>query len=219
MSKIFYKIFLEYFKMLLEYFNFVLTINKPMKKVIILTFLFVWNVGVAQTQFNPDSVNFYFVDLLNTYRHLNGLHSIYLNSKLKNFADTHVKYLASNHDKKIVHSIKPLANGDMNTFRKILDQYFGPNSYFVENIAASTIYEKSYGTEVGDYPYVDLKETYQYMLDVGPNNQILAKCAFLLWKNSPAHNNILLHKEIKGVYVSFDNHNDMYFFEFVGLNY
>lgn len=189
-----------------------------MKKVLLVV-LTLWSTfSFGQTRFNHDSVNYYFMNMVNQYRNSNGLPSLTLNLGLKNFADNHVKYLAVNHNKSIVHSIQPLANGDMTYFRKILDQMFGSNSYFVENVASSVIYEKTEHTEIGDYPYPDLKEVYQKMLDEGPSNKILAKCAFLLWKNSPKHNGVLLHNQIKRFYMSYSNHHDLYFFEFVALN-
>lgn len=188
-----------------------------MKKVFLVA-LTIWSTfSFGQTKFNPDSVNYHFMRIVNEYRNANGLSNLTLNYNLKVFADNHAKYLAENHDKKIVHSIQPIANGDRTAFRKILDNMFGSQSYFIENCANSPILEKNSFSNV-NHEHQDLRQNYLRMLIDGPDNYLLANTAFLMWKHSPAHNDAMLSNDINNFYLAFSNYKSVYFFEFVALN-
>jgi hypothetical protein len=188
-----------------------------MKKVVFLLLFLGFCDTKAQSVFNPDSVNYHFMILLNKYRQAHNLHGLYINKNLKNYADNHATYLVEHKNQSIVHSFEPLANNDMKVFRNMLDKLFGTQSFFVENVAHSAVYEKGSFSDV-NYPIEECRQNYLKMIKNGPSNKIVAESVFLMWKYSPAHNKVLLHKSIKGFYLAFKNHQSDYYYEFVGLN-
>lgn len=156
--------------------------------------------------FGQDSYNIDFKKIINDYRKDFNLDPIQIDTSLKKFADDHVNYMS--HLQKVTHG--------ENEF-KFSNRWknFRPNhSYAGENCTELFVPKKTITGKI-ETSITELNPVLEKIIREGPSIKDLITYAFLLWKNSPSHNEFLLDKKIHFFYFSVKKNGFWYYCEFV----
>jgi uncharacterized protein YkwD len=173
-----------------------------MKKVVILLFS-VLLFGFKNPN-NDAPIIIHFEQILNEYRHSNGLNPIVIDGSIKKFADHRSKSLVTDYSH--------------NGFNENIHSYISDFTYGGENIVKIYIPKKDIvGGWISDVKEID--EILNKMTLRTSTDYDVAKYCFLSWKHSESHNEILLDKKIKRFYLSYQKTESHYYFSFIALDY
>jgi len=172
-----------------------------MKKFIILLFSFLL-FGFKNPN-NDTPIIIHFEQILNDYRHSNGLNPIVIDESIKEFTDERSRTLIHDYShngfKKNIYS------------QKFSFKFAGENIALVRNIPENgKPYHSSNIVEIGNI---------MNKMAVGTaTNYDVALYCFLKWKHSKSHNELLLNHKIKRFYLSYDKSRTLYYFCLIALD-
>jgi uncharacterized protein YkwD len=173
-----------------------------MKKLYILLFF------IPHVLFSQDSLNIYFEKILNQYRISNNLQPLKFDIELKKFADNHASYMAEM--QLVTHG-----EGDYtldNRWKKYSEKY---KSYYAgENCTELLVPQKNTLKNIKS-SVEELNPLLNKLLKNDPTTEDLALYAFIMWKNSKSHNELLLDSKMKYFYFSVKKNRNYYYCEFV----
>ena len=173
-----------------------------MKKIVILLFS-VLLFGFKNPN-NDAPIIIHFEQILNEYRHSNGLNPIVIDGSIKKFADHRSKSLVTDYSH--------------NGFNENIHSYISDFTYGGENIVKIYIPKKDIvGGWISDVKEID--EILNKMTLRTSTDYDVAKYCFLSWKHSESHNELLLDKKIKRFYLSYQKTESHYYFSFIALDY
>jgi len=173
-----------------------------MKKIVILLFS-VLLFGFKNPN-NDAPIIIHFEQILNEYRHSNGLNPIVIDGSIKEFADHRSKSLVTDYSH--------------NGFNENIHSYISDFTYGGENIVKIYIPKKDIvGGWISDVKEID--EILNKMTLRTSTDYDVAKYCFLSWKHSESHNELLLDKKIKRFYLSYQKTESHYYFSFIALDY
>ena len=173
-----------------------------MKKVVILLFS-VLLFGFKNPNHDAPII-IHFEQILNEYRHSNGLNPIVIDGSIKEFADHRSKSLVTDYSH--------------NGFNENIHSYISDFTYGGENIVKIYIPKKDIvGGWISDVKEID--EILNKMTLRTSTDYDVAKYCFLSWKHSESHNELLLDKKIKRFYLSYQKTESHYYFSFIALDY
>jgi uncharacterized protein YkwD len=173
-----------------------------MKKIVILLFS-VLLFGFKNPN-NDAPIIIHFEQILNEYRHSNGLSKVVIDESIKEFADSRSKSLVTDYSH--------------NGFNENIHSYISDFTYGGENIVKIYIPKKDVvGGWISDVKEID--EILNKMTLRTSTDYDVAKYCFLSWKHSESHNELLLDKKIKRFYLSYQKTESHYYFSFIALDY
>lgn len=164
-----------------------------MKNLILFLLLFP-SLCFSQTDVNQDSLLFHFTTIINQYRVKNGLNKLVVDPKIKEVTDYWSKKMGES-------GVVGHGTGD-NSFQNRIQKskHLTSCELILENCTELMTPDKPIITDVKTYPelkpYIDgsyLKILTQYEY---------AMYGFLMWKNSPPHNQGMLDPTTKSFYIS-----------------
>ena len=153
---------------------------------------------------NDTPIIMHFEQILNEYRHSNGLSKVVIDESIKEFADSRSKSLVTDYSH--------------NGFNENIHSYISDFTYGGENIVKIYIPKKDIvGGWISDVKEID--EILNKMTLRTSTDYDVAKYCFLSWKHSESHNELLLDKKIKRFYLSYQKTESHYYFSFIALDY
>ena len=174
-----------------------------MKKILFFLCLFLL-FGFKNPNNNDTPIIMHFEQILNEYRHSNGLNPIVIDGSIKKFADHRSKSLVTDYSH--------------NGFNENIHSYISDFTYGGENIVKIYIPKKDVvGGWISDVKEID--EILNKMTLRTSTDYDVAKYCFLSWKHSESHNELLLDKKIKRFYLSYQKTESHYYFSFIALDY
>jgi uncharacterized protein YkwD len=173
-----------------------------MKKFVIIGLLFLL-FGFKNPNNNDTQIIIHFEQILNEYRHSNGLNPIKIDHSMKEFTDLRSKEL--------------LTDFSHNGFTENIDSYISGFTCGGENIAKISIPKKD-DLENWFSNMKEIQEIFNKMSSGTTTDYDIAKYCFLVWKRSESHNEQLLDKKIKRFYLSYQKIENDYYFCFIALN-
>jgi uncharacterized protein YkwD len=177
--------------------------NNFMKKILFFLCLFLL-FGFKNPNNNDTPIIMHFEEILNEYRHSNGLSKVVIDESIKEFADSRSKSLVTDYSH--------------NGFNENIHSYISDFTYGGENIVKIYIPKKDIvGGWISDVKEID--EILNKMTLRTSTDYDVAKYCFLSWKHSESHNELLLDKKIKRFYLSYQKTESHYYFSFIALDY
>jgi uncharacterized protein YkwD len=172
-----------------------------MKKVVILLFSFLL-FGFKNPN-NDAPIIIHFEQILNEYRHSNGLNPIKIDHSMKEFTELRSKDL--------------LTDFSHNGFDENILSYTSNFTFAGENVAKVAIHT-NYGESRLSSSIKEIEEILRKMVMGTLTNYDVAKHCLLIWKHSKYHNELLLNEKIKRFYLSYQKTENHYYFSFIALN-
>jgi uncharacterized protein YkwD len=163
--------------------------NNFIKKILFFLCLFLL-FGFKNPNNNDTPIIMHFEQILNEYRHSNGLSKVVIDESIKEFADSRSKSLVTDYSH--------------NGFNENIHSYISDFTYVV-------------GGWISDVKEID--EILNKMTLRTSTDYDVAKYCFLSWKHSESHNELLLDKKIKRFYLSYQKTESHYYFSFIALDY
>jgi uncharacterized protein YkwD len=177
--------------------------NNFIKKILFFLCLFLL-FGFKNPNNNDTPIIMHFEEILNEYRHSNGLSKVVIDESIKEFADSRSKSLVTDYSH--------------NGFNENIHSYISDFTYGGENIVKIYIPKKDIvGGWISDVKEID--EILNKMTLRTSTDYDVAKYCFLSWKHSESHNELLLDKKIKRFYLSYQKTESHYYFSFIALDY
>jgi uncharacterized protein YkwD len=177
--------------------------NNFIKKILFFLCLFLL-FGFKNPNNNDTPIIMHFEQILNEYRHSNGLSKVVIDESIKEFADSRSKSLVTDYSH--------------NGFNENIHSYISDFTYGGENIVKIYIPKKDIvGGWISDVKEID--EILNKMTLRTSTDYDVAKYCFLSWKHSESHNELLLDKKIKRFYLSYQKTESHYYFSFIALDY
>jgi uncharacterized protein YkwD len=177
--------------------------NNFIKKILFFLCLFLL-FGFKNPNNNDTPIIMHFEQILNEYRHSNGLSKVVIDESIKEFADSRSKSLVTDYSH--------------NGFNENIHSYISDFTYGGENIVKIYIPKKDVvGGWISDVKEID--EILNKMTLRTSTDYDVAKYCFLSWKHSESHNELLLDKKIKRFYLSYQKTESHYYFSFIALDY
>lgn len=167
------------------------------------------NSVYGQNRVNNDSVLYFFQLLVNDYRTINGLKPLSIDKKIKPFTDNWAKHMSKVN--MVYHGV------DTNSFSHRAKNFFPKDIYCVENCCTITTPLKPTDAFI-NCPIKELIPLLEKTYNGTATQFDYAHFAFILWKNSPDHNEALLDPNIVKFYLSSSPSKDLTYIEFVGTN-
>jgi len=172
-----------------------------MKKIIILLFSFLL-FGFKNPN-NDAPIIIHFEQILNEYRHSNGLNPVKIDHSMKEFTELRSKDLLTDFSHK--------------GFDENILSYISNFTFAGENVAKVAIHT-NYGEARLSSSINEIEEILRKMVMGTLTNHDVAKHCFLIWKHSKYHNELLLNQKIKKFYLSYQKTKNHYYFCFIALN-
>ena len=172
-----------------------------MKRLLFSIFIFYCTSSLAQENYNVE-----FAKILNTYRQSHNLTPVYVDTSLKSFADSHSVYMSN---------IEKVTHGEGEYDFLVRWKRFTKSKQFAgENCTELLIPKKSNNGNIKT-SIEEINPVITRISRNGPTVEDICLYAFLMWKNSRSHNELLLEPKIKYFYLSFAKKNSWYYSEFI----
>ncbi len=164
-----------------------------MKRLVVLLF-FVPSIGFGQTKVNQDSLLYHFTKIINSYRAKNGLNPVSVDPKMKVLTDYWSKRMGE------MGLVGHGSGYDSFQSRISREKSIPPSFIMLENCTELMTPDVPKYVTVESYP--DLVWYIQKSYACQLNQYQYAYYAFLMWKNSPPHNQSMLDPDTKYFYLS-----------------
>jgi len=179
-----------------------------MKRLILVLFVFPV-IGYSQVKVNEDSVNYYFEQILNEYRGSVG--GVSINKEYKPFTDHWTAYiynLKKTKDSASYYSEYLIHGKGNESLEKRAERYSSLGMWLFENEIETFNLNKPMSFD--NYKFNNLKniDDRNYLKYVGGKfggnytNRDIAWFIFLMWKDSPTHNEVLLNPKATKFYIT-----------------
>ena len=168
-------------------------------------------MGFTKVEYNEKYVILHFKNIVNDYRKENGLPEIKIDENLRFFSDNRAKCMKDDYSHSSDYEL-----------RKLLNPSSAGIKFAGENIANLNVpsqnnkpYYSSY--DKNNNRLKDISDILNKFAIGDADEYDMAMYCFLTWKYSTDHNKLLLSKNIKWFYLSYEKSKTIYHFAFISV--